>query len=178
MGAGGKGPGSGPNIAPLQKAGAGEMTSEGAAGVGGWVLTAQVSSIRPSYLAAPSPEARRLLPTGQGAGHRFLQSWPLGPDSSSCPGGTKVLCLFLSREDGESHRSQEQSWERAALGSGSLCTRPHLIPTVTLGIRDYNPHFTEETKRGKVTANRCFDFPFFSSFLKNFSWEGSCQENS
>lgn len=37
-------------------------------------------------------------------------------------------------------------------GSSSLCTLHHLIPTITLGVRNYSPHFTDETKRGEVTG--------------------------
>lgn len=81
------------------------MTSEEAAGGGGWALTALTSSMGPSYLTAPSPEARRLHPTRQGAGHRFLPAPVPAFGTNLVPAmkGRKFsACLFQSREDGDS----------------------------------------------------------------------------
>lgn len=38
------------------------------------------------------------------------------------------------------------------MGSSPLCNLHHLIPTITLGVRNYRPHFTDGTKRGEVTG--------------------------
>lgn len=50
-------------------------------------LPGQVSSSGPSYLVAPSPEARRLRPNGAGDWALIPACPASGPTSSSCPGG-------------------------------------------------------------------------------------------
>lgn len=81
------------------------MTSEEAAGGGGWALTAPKSSMGPSYLTAPSLEARRLHPTRQGPGHRFFPA-PVPAFGTNLVPAMKALkfsaCLLLSREDADS----------------------------------------------------------------------------
>lgn len=52
------------------------------------------------------------------------------------------------------------------MGSSLLRTLLHLIPTITLRVRNYSPHFTDETKRGEVSANRWLIFCFLISFGK------------
>lgn len=79
-------------------------------GGGGVGAHTQVSPVSSSYLAAPSPDARRLFPTrwGRGgAGHRPLQPRPLGPAGPAPEVPTLWACPFLSREGGESQGSPE-----------------------------------------------------------------------
>lgn len=64
----GEGLGSEPDMAPAQKAGAGEMTSEGAAEVGVGVFTAQMSSLSPSYLLYLPQEEGGSAQPGRGLG--------------------------------------------------------------------------------------------------------------